>query len=67
MYETTGGVFNAGTPVPGTVAVGSAVLRWTDCAHAQLVYAFNAGSNAGRNGTIALARTGATPSGCFSP
>ncbi len=67
LYETTGGAFNAVTPVPTTREVGSATLRMLDCSRAQLVYAFSAGSNAGRSGSIAMSRSGATPADCRLP
>lgn len=67
LHETTGGAFNAVTPVPSTREVGSATLRWLDCSRAQLIYAFSAGSNAGRSGSIAMSRSGATPADRRSP
>jgi hypothetical protein len=67
LYETTGGAFNAATPAPRTIEVGRAILRWLDCTRAQLIYAFDAGSNAGRSGSIALTRPGTTPTGCHPP
>ena len=65
LYETTGGVFDTPTnPAPATVPVGTANVTLASCASIQLHYAFTAGGNAGRSGTIALARVGPVPPGC---
>jgi hypothetical protein len=64
LYETIGGVFDGGFPAPSTSAVGSATLTFLGCANVSLSYAFTAGSNIGKSGTIALERVGTTPAGC---
>jgi hypothetical protein len=64
LYETTGGVFNAGAPAPQTTAVGTATLTFASCASATFNYNFTTGSNAGHSGTIGLSRVGRTPPGC---
>ena len=65
LYETTGGVFDQATdPAPSTVPVGTVTFTFASCASAQLQYDFTAGTNAGRSGTIALARVGPVPAGC---
>ncbi|MGE5169052.1 MAG: hypothetical protein ACM3JC_01630 [Rudaea sp.] len=65
LYETTGGVFDQPTtPPPSTDPVGTATVTLASCTSAQLNYAFTAGGNAGRSGTIALSRVGPVPAGC---
>jgi hypothetical protein len=65
LYETSGGVFDTPTnPGPATVPVGTANVMLVSCTSMQLHYAFTAGGNAGRSGTIALARVGPVPAGC---
>jgi hypothetical protein len=65
LAETTGGAFDRATnPAPSTVAVGIAKVTFASCSSAQVQYAFNAGSNAGKSGTIALTRVGPVPAGC---
>jgi hypothetical protein len=64
LYETTGGVFNTGSPAPSTAAVGTATVTFTSCGAATLNYSFTSGSNAGHSGSIALSRVGPTPAGC---
>lgn len=63
IYDTTGGLFDrpAGT---STLPVGSADLVFHDCGTATLSYSFTSGENAGRSGTLDLARVGPTPAGC---
>jgi hypothetical protein len=65
IYETTGGVFTTPPPPgqPVTIAVGTASLT-VSCAAASLSYAFTAGENAGRSGTINAVRPGPPPPGC---
>ena len=46
LYETTGGLFDAPTPVPATVAVGTATLTFLSCTAATLDYTFTGGSSA---------------------
>ena len=63
IYETSGGTFNAGKVSAGA-PVGSADLTIASCTSMQLTYAFTAGTNAGRSGTINLARVVGAPAGC---
>jgi pseudomonalisin len=51
IYLTEGGDFDSPTPTT-TVAVGTATLRFGDCTHGSMQYAFDDG----RSGTIALTR-----------
>jgi hypothetical protein len=53
IYRNVGGNFNA-PPVTAAQPVGSATLRFSDCANGALVYAFSDGT--GRAGTIPLTR-----------
>ena len=67
LFLTTGGLFDTPTvPLPSTqsLAVGTSTLAFASCTRATLTYAFSAGPNAGRSGTIALTRVGPTPAGC---
>jgi serine protease len=65
LYETTGGLFDAPTnPAPQTVAVGTATLTFASCTAAKIQFNFTSGGNAGKSGTIQLARVGPTPAGC---
>lgn len=67
LYETTGGVFDsASASTTRTVAVGNATLHFASCSSASLVYAFDSGTNAGRTGTLALARIGPVAPGCVA-
>lgn len=67
LYETTGGLFDQVTnPAPATVPVGTSTVTFASCASAQLQFNFTGGSNAGRSGTIALARVGPVPPGCVA-
>jgi hypothetical protein len=63
IYQTTGGVFDEPTGVT-TVPVGTANIVYHDCNRATLTYTFNAGANAGRSGSIDLARVASAPAGC---
>jgi hypothetical protein len=64
LYETTGGAFNAADPKPSTSSVGTATVRFASCTSASIDYNFASGGNAGRSGTIQLARVGPAPVGC---
>jgi len=65
LYETSGGVFDAGTPpTQTTAAVGTATLTFQSCSSATLIFEFTAGANSGRSGTIVLGRAGSVPAGC---
>ena len=65
LHETTGGLFDQPTnPAPASPSVGSATVSFASCSSASLQFNFNAGSNAGRSGTIALTRIGRVPPGC---
>ena len=64
LYETNGGSFNAPTPIPHSDAVGFADLMFLTCGAARLSYTFTAGTNAGRSGSIDLARVGPVPRSC---
>lgn len=63
IYTTTGGRFDrSGTTV--TRQVGHARLEFVSCAAATLAWTFTAGENAGKQGLLALTRTGPVPDGC---
>jgi hypothetical protein len=64
LYETTGGVLNAATPVPASAQVGTATIAFGSCTSARLTYAFTAGSNAGQTGAMDLTRVGPVPQSC---
>jgi hypothetical protein len=65
LHETTGGVFDQPTnPAPASPPVGSVTVTFASCTSASLQFSFNAASNAGRSGTIALTRIGRVPPGC---
>jgi mono/diheme cytochrome c family protein len=64
LYETTGGMFNASTPAPATVVVGSGTLVFQSCSSATLNFTFTGGSSSGASGTITLGRIGPVPTGC---
>jgi YVTN family beta-propeller protein len=64
LYETTGGLFDASTPVPVSVPVGSATATFTSCTALRLAYTFTGGENSGASGTINMTRVGPTPIGC---
>jgi subtilase family serine protease len=63
IYATTGGAFDDPTSVT-TTQVGTAIIAFHDCNSATLTYAFDAGTNGGRSGTIPLVRTSPALSGC---
>jgi pro-kumamolisin-like protein/subtilase family protein len=63
IYNSTGGVFNAADATT-TTPVGSAHLTFTSCTNATLAWTFSGGPNAGRSGTMDLARVGPAPAGC---
>lgn len=63
LYETTGGVFD-GSEATTTSAVGSARLEFDGCNAATLDYAFNAGADGQRSGSLNLVRVTAPPPGC---
>jgi hypothetical protein len=56
IYENTGGAFASGTT--SAHAVGTATLRFSDCSHGELDYAFDAAGSpaAGSSGTVDLVR-----------
>lgn len=64
IYQTTGGAFNATSPAPVTVQVGSGTLSYQSCGAATLSYAFTGGASSGISGTISLARVGPIPADC---
>lgn len=65
IYETTGGLFDqVSSPAPSTMPVGTATVTLMSCTTAQLKYAFTAGTDIGKSGTIALTRVGPVPPGC---
>jgi hypothetical protein len=64
FYETTGGVFDASSPSPATVQVGSGTIAFQNCGSATLSYTFTGGSSSGSAGTINLSRVGPVPAGC---
>jgi len=53
IYQNVGGNFNA-APITNATQVGSATLRFADCDHGTLDYAFN--DSSGRSGSIELTR-----------
>jgi subtilase family serine protease len=63
IFATTGGVFNNSTPV-NTTQVGTASIVFHNCNSATLTYAFDASTNSGRSGMIALSRTSPALPGC---
>jgi hypothetical protein len=65
LYETTGGLFNSSAPAPTTAQVGTGRLTFASCNAATLSFSFIAGSNAGQNGSINLARVGPAPASCI--
>ena len=64
LYETTGGLFDAPTPVPPTVEVGTSTLTFQSCTTATLDYTFTGGSSAGAAGHITLSKIGPAGPGC---
>ena len=63
LYETTGGVFDNGTPAL-TRPVGTAKVQFASCTAATLDYAFTSGTNENLSGQVPLTRVGPTPAGC---
>ncbi|GAA0717429.1 cupredoxin domain-containing protein [Dokdonella soli] len=63
IYDTTGGVFDHAATT-ATNQVGTASLVFHSCSSATMTFSFNGGPNAGRNGTLNLARIVAPPTGC---
>jgi hypothetical protein len=64
LYETAGGTFDAPSPAPKTVAVGSGTLTFQSCSSAAVTFTFTGGSSSGASGTITLGRIGPVPTGC---
>ena len=62
LYESTGGLFGQGEPVPTTVPVGSATLNFVNFCYLELSFNFTGGSSAGASGKLALGWAG-TPEG----
>ncbi len=54
LYESTGGLFDQGEPVPTTVPVGSATLSFVNNCDVELSFNFTGGSSIGASGTISL-------------
>jgi pseudomonalisin len=63
ILGSSGGVFNNSAPV-ATVPIGTASLHFQSCTAATLTYAFTAGDNAGKQGTISLVRATPAVEGC---
>lgn len=63
IFRTTGGAFDDPHAVT-TTQVGTATLDFHGCVAATLSYRFTTGENAGRTGTIPLARTTMPPASC---
>lgn len=69
IYDTIGGIFDAAWP-PGqsdfmtTTPVGSTDITFQSCSMLTIDYRFTAGENAGRTGTLHLARLSPVPAGC---
>ncbi|HKU86268.1 MAG TPA: hypothetical protein VJV77_08005 [Casimicrobiaceae bacterium] len=61
LYQTYGGVLNAPTPSPTTVAAGAATLTFQGCRNATLDFRF---SDAPKTTKIVLQRVGPVPPGC---
>ncbi|MBN8726759.1 MAG: hypothetical protein J0H15_03525 [Xanthomonadales bacterium] len=66
IYATSGGSFDRAA-VTATVRVGTIGLVIHDCSHATLSYAFTAGPNAGRHGTLELTRLTPSREDCAVP
>lgn len=66
IFEASGGAFGASGGV-ANVPVGTADFVFATCSSASLSFHFTAGSNAGRDGSIALTRVGPAPSACVLP
>jgi len=63
IYASNGGVFDHAATTT-TAQVGTASITLQDCSTATLSYHFTSGSNAGKSGTLDLARIGAAPAAC---
>jgi hypothetical protein len=63
LYESIGGLFDQGEPVPTTVPVGSATLSFVNNCYVELSFNFTGGSSVGASGEIALGWAGAPPGG----
>lgn len=63
IFDSSGGVFDRHATTT-TEPVGSASITWHSCSAATLAYAFTAGPNSGRSGTLELTRLGPVPAGC---
>jgi subtilase family serine protease len=63
IFTSTGGVFDHAATT-STVQVGSASIVLHGCSSATLSYHFTSGSNAGKSGTLDLARIGNPPAAC---
>jgi Leucine-rich repeat (LRR) protein len=69
IYDTTGGIFDAAWPPAQsdfmtTAPVGSTDITFQSCSTLTIDYRFTAGENAGRTGTLHLARLSPVPAGC---
>jgi hypothetical protein len=67
IIETSGGAFDAPTPLPTSVVVGKADIALQSCAKMTLQYHFSAGTNQGLSGGITLQRLGPAPVDCMLP
>jgi len=63
LYESTGGVFDQGEPVPTSVPVGSAILSFLNNCNMTLRFNFTGGSSVGASGEIPLGWIGTPPGG----
>jgi hypothetical protein len=63
LYESIGGLFDQGEPVPTTVPVGSATLNFVNNCYVEFSFNFTGGSSAGASGEIALGLAGASGGG----
>lgn len=66
IYDAIGGVFDAPIPV-SAVLVGNATVSVGSCSAISVQYQFTSGENAGRTGTLDLARLSPPPPGCSLP
>jgi hypothetical protein len=69
IYDTIGGIFDAAWPPAQsdfmtTTPVGSADVAFQSCSTLTIDYQFATGENAGRTGTLQLARLSPVPAGC---
>ncbi len=65
LYESTGGLFDQGEPVPTTVPVGSATLSFVNNCDVKLSFNFMGGSSIAASGTISLSTGDPTGAGCW--